>query len=291
MFELAAFRKANPTGPISLLPLFLLGLVAVCNTWPWFFCAATLVLEHVVISTATESGRGGARWLYILGVFLFPPLVAMVHGCRKKYREKHQLVRDMRSFDLDELHCENDFDRDFILGAVEKWYGSREAFTGLVRGSLCEELLNLLPSPHLPFCYAALLATSLASFFLESAASLHLSGADSSALAVYVLSWGSFFLCAVPVAFNLTFFMADRFAAPSACLLDWARTLFCTMVVLAWDLVSMALAILTAWLGSVWYSLACFLVHLVIIFWVFWPSRTGSPGKNQSPPSLAFNLR
>ena len=226
MFELAAFHKANPTRPITLLPLFLLGLVAVCCVWPWFFCAATLVLEHVV-STASESGKGGARWLYIIGVSLFPPLVMTIHGCRKKYQEKHQLLMDMRSFDLDELQCENDLDRDFILDAVERWYSSRQAFTNLVRGPLCDELLKTLPRLRLPFRYAAVMATSLASFFLESVASLHLSGADSSALAVYIFSWGSFFVCGVLVAFNLTFFLADQFAAPSSnSLLDWGKPFF-----------------------------------------------------------------
>ena len=185
----------------------------------------------------------------------------------------------MRSFDLDKLHCENEFDRDFILGAVDKWYGSRHTFTDLVRGSLCEELLSMLPTPHLPFRYAAVISSSIASLFLESAASLHVSGADSLALAVYILSWGSFFLCGIPLAFNLTFYLADRFAAPSGCVLDWAKTLICTLIVLAWDIASMGLATLTAASGSISYSLACFLFHLMITFWVFWPSCVCSKGK------------
>ena len=281
MFELAAFRKANPTRPISLLPLFLLGLVAVCCLWEWSFSLAALVLGHVTLAATENSNPGEAAWLWILGGFLFLPLMVLVHVCRKKYQEKHQLLMDMRSFDLDKLHCENEFDRDFILGAVDKWYGSRHTFTDLVRGPLCEELLGMLPTPHLPFRYAVVITSSIASLFLEIAAGLHLSGADSSALAVYMLSWGSFFLCAIPVAFNLTFYLADMFAAPSGCVLDWAKTLTCTIIVLAWDLTSMGLATLTAASGSIWYSLACFLFHLVFIFWVFWPSPVGSTGKGQ----------
>ena len=49
------------------------------------------------------------------------------------------------SFDLEKLHCENEFDRDFTPGAVDKWYGRRHTFTDLVRGPLCEELLSMLP--------------------------------------------------------------------------------------------------------------------------------------------------
>ena len=68
-------------------------------------------------STATGVGPGTTLWLGIAGAFLFLPTVAMVHACRMKYREKHQLLMDLRRFQLERLSCEEAFDRELILNA------------------------------------------------------------------------------------------------------------------------------------------------------------------------------
>ena len=271
MFELAAFRKANPTRPISLLPLFLLGLVAVATVWLWFVCVGVSLLVHVV-STTTDSGTGTPAWVGILGAFLFLPLIALVHASRMKYREKHQLLMDLRQFHLESLSCETDFDRDFILNAIDEWYGSRNSFATLVRGTLREELLSMLPTPHLPLSYAVLVSSSLASAFLEIVAGLHLAGAENLTTLVFVLSNGSFFLTGIPIGFNLVFYLGDRLAAPGSRVPDFAKTLAGAGLVLAWILASSSVALVLTQIGSVWYSLTCFVLHLILMLWVFRPS-------------------
>ena len=72
MFELAAFRKANPTRGISLLPLFLMGLVALCCLWQWSFCMGILVLGHVTTASGETASPGESGWLWILAGVPFP---------------------------------------------------------------------------------------------------------------------------------------------------------------------------------------------------------------------------
>lgn len=81
------------------------------------------------------------------------------------------------------------------IHAWPRWYGSKEAFENLVRGPLCEELLGVLSSPHLPFSYAALISTSTASAALDSAIAAARVAPDSSAATIGILCWSSYLLC------------------------------------------------------------------------------------------------
>ena len=81
------------------------------------------------------------------------------------------------------------------IHAWPRWYGSKEAFENLVRGPLCEELLGVLSSPHLPFSYAALISTSTASAALDSAIAAARVAPDSSAAMIGILCWSSYLLC------------------------------------------------------------------------------------------------
>ena len=283
MFELAAFRKAHPTRPISLLPLFLFLLVAVVTMWMWFVALGFLILHHVA-STATGVGPGTAAWVGIGGAFLFLPTVAVVHICRIKYREKHQLLMDLRGFQLERLSCEVDFDREFILNAVEQWYGSRNSFVSLVQGPLCEELLSMLPTPHLPLSFAALITSSMASLFLEQLAGLYLAGADSKAMVIFALSFSPPLVLSVLLGFNLLFYLGDRLAAAQSRVFDVTKTLASAGMLLAWILSSMGVATQVSSTGSVWYSLAWSLLHVVLLLWVFKPSgRAMASGQSAIP--------
>ena len=185
MFELAAFRKVNPKGPISVLPLFLSSLVAV--VWLWVGLASFAIV--LILNFMPELVLPGeASYIWVLSSIYFLPLLLLFHFCRKKYQEKHRLLLDLRHFKLEELSCETEFDRNFIHEAVDKWYGGREAFTGLVRGPLCMELLAMMPTPHMPLGYAVSVSTFLASLLVELAVDLHLADVDSLTFVIGVFS-------------------------------------------------------------------------------------------------------
>ena len=63
------------------------------------------------------------------------PFVVMVHILRRNLLAKQELFASLDNFDVDKAQCAKEFDREFVLQAIENWYGSREAFTDYVRGS------------------------------------------------------------------------------------------------------------------------------------------------------------
>ena len=230
-----------------------------------------MILQHFVRNTAV-GGPGATVYVVILGAFLLLPTVFLVHASRMKYREKHQLLMDLRHFQLETLSCETEFDRSFIMNAVDEWYGSRETFTNLVRGPLCEELLSMLPNPHLPLSFAALIASSPTAQFLEQAASLHLAGANSAAIFVHIFSSACYLLCLPPLFFNLVFYVADRLAAPGTWVPDCMKTFAGVGLALAWVLGSVTAALRSRDTGSVWLSLICVILHVMLTVWVFRPA-------------------
>ena len=133
----------------------------------------------------------------------------------------------------------------------------------------------MLPRPRLPLSFAALITSSSASFFLEQVAGLYLAGADSSAMVIYILSFSPPLILSTLLGLNLLFYLGDRLAAAGSRVSDFAKTVACASMVVVWTLSSLALATQLSSRGSVWYSLAWFLLHLILNAWVFRPSPYG----------------
>ena len=159
----------------------------------------------------------------------------------RNYREKHQLLLDLESFELSKLCCESKFDQDFIYSAVELWYGSRESFTQFVREPLRQELLDMMPRPHLPRGYAALIMTVGVSFLLDAIIGFFHAFPGMEVL-IFSISWGSYLLCCVPVGWNLFFCLCDWLADGHG-VVGSAKTLFVTAAIVAWNLLGMGLSI------------------------------------------------
>ncbi|CAE7189968.1 unnamed protein product [Symbiodinium necroappetens] len=147
IFELAAYRTANPEGKITIAPLYVEQIVAVILICAYGM-AATFVTARVLIQ---ERFR-----VVVYGVAALPALV-VVHMLRKVFQDRQQLVSDLHSFDLDAVRCQNDFDREFIHTAILKWYGSKDSFREFVQGPLREELVGKGSRIHLSGPYLALL--------------------------------------------------------------------------------------------------------------------------------------
>ena len=268
IFELAAFRKANPTYPIRVVPLFLFGAVSFCWVWALLFSYGCLWLANGV---AEIESVGGPGYALIFGGGVFMPVCFLVHFCRGKYREKHQLLEDLKAFDLSKVTCVNEFDRDFICGAIDRWYGSQEAFVDVVRGPLRDELLGMLPTPHLPFGHALFISTCAGSFLVEGVAALHQVGKLDSDAAIALFAWSSYLLLGIPIGFNLLFYISDRFASRKDCVTSLGKTLAAGSILAVWNLLSVGFSTISSWYGSIWLSMACFSFHLILLIWVFQP--------------------
>ena len=74
--------------------------------------------------------------------------------------------QELRSFTLESVQCQKDFDRKFIHIAIASWYGSAEAFSQYVRGPLRQELLQSARA-RLPAGYSFLIVTPLLSLGMD----------------------------------------------------------------------------------------------------------------------------
>lgn len=131
VFEIAAYRKVNPRGALVLAPMFVERTVLLV-----VFGAFTMAGFFWIIDANNYDPR-------VKAIFVaFNPLILLVHFLRSNARDKTTLLQDLERFDLENVHCSLDSDREFVMAAIDRWYGSRKAFTEYVRGPLRQELLN-----------------------------------------------------------------------------------------------------------------------------------------------------
>eukprot|EP00435_Cladocopium_sp_Y103_P038152 s3009_g10.t1 len=264
-FELVGFRRANPEGKIVFAPLFIERSAAICALIE--FCFAILI--NVVLGYADMRTRQANTALYFLAL-LFLPVVFVVHTMRCNYKEKGRLILDLTTFDVDKLVCTSDFDRAFILSAIAAWYGSKEALRDFVRSTLREELLGLLPSPHLPLAYAALILSSLLAWNCDMTLSLYKSGATWEELLRHVLLFYTFFTNWFWCALNGIFYLSDKTSSPGGNrLLDWSKTLAVAGVMFLWCFVGFTLCVIlvrsTTVVGLVLYVMFSMTLPLFIL--------------------------
>lgn len=158
VFELAAFRIANPSGRIVVRPLF----VELQTLWyilGGIFCGAITIgwLSTGLPYTAA----------YIVAYLLASsPFLFICHWNRRYMSEKYQLISSLEHFRLADVLCRLDKDKEFIYDSINDWYGSEEAFAEHVRGPLKEELLS--STTDIPLSYSLLMVTPFFSVSLDT---------------------------------------------------------------------------------------------------------------------------
>ena len=176
VFELAAFRTANPDGKITPAPLYLEVVVAVMWLGGWMVVLATRAAQVL----RTES--------FPVPFFLpgLAPTLLLFHAFRKSLARKRQLFDDLDNFDLSKVHCTNEEDKKFIHSAIVEWYGSLDGFAAYVRGPLRKELLAEGFGANIPLSYALVVATPLSSYAWDGLAGLIRAGAPISVQLSYL---------------------------------------------------------------------------------------------------------
>ena len=259
LFEITGFRQANPEGKVTMAPLFMERSVAICAFIMW--CA---VLSITIVHTLTEVEFRQTNILILFAAVFFLPIIFVVHAMRYNYRDKKRLISDLKNFDLDKLRCTSDFDRAFIFSAIDAWYGSREAFRDFVQSSLREELLNSLPSPRLPYAYAAFILSSPLAWVLDTTLDVYKAGLEGEYVFRRCLAYLGlilWFWC----AFNGIFYLSDISASfGRTVLLDWSKTFGVAGVIFLWILTGFALLQAVNRSGSI-SGLVCFLAFSVLL--------------------------
>ncbi|CAE7030930.1 unnamed protein product [Symbiodinium natans] len=122
IFELAAYRTANPTGKITLAPVFVESAVAA------YFVASYLACVSFTLD------RQSFLFLSLVGQMVSTYI--LIWYLRRNLSVKRKLISDLQNFDIAQAQCRLQYDRDFVLDAITDWFGSQEAFTDYVRGNL-----------------------------------------------------------------------------------------------------------------------------------------------------------
>ncbi|CAK9073673.1 unnamed protein product [Durusdinium trenchii] len=174
VFELAAYRTANPGGKVTLAPLFVEMAVAVYLIGYYLTCLVFVIdLEaYLAVSLLSQLALS-----FLLVCFLRRSLVA-----------KRKLFRDLDTFDVDLAQCRLQYDRDFVFNAITEWFGSKEAFTEYVRAHLGEAAMSAFSASTIPLQYHILLVTSEVSLNLDNFMALWKGGMPSEVLCSHFLA-------------------------------------------------------------------------------------------------------
>ncbi|CAE7229696.1 unnamed protein product [Symbiodinium pilosum] len=178
VFELAAYRKMNPTGRITKAPLYLES----------FACQIFLCFH------AASIGLSFARIFYDLGqIFVLALLLGagvcsfpVAYSLRQKSLERQRLLLGLDTFEVREVECRDEFDRNYIHNAIKSWYGSLDAFSEYVRGPFREEVhLHF----QLPVLYNCIIMTPLTAFCLDFVVAMLKTNAPAGDVLAYVLGF------------------------------------------------------------------------------------------------------
>eukprot|EP00435_Cladocopium_sp_Y103_P069634 s456_g33.t1 len=170
VFEVAAFRTANPEGEIILHPLTIeIGVTAL------FVACALGTMFYQGFITAVGSDPG-ARSLVLIPALL--PSLGAIRILRRQSFMRRVLLTQLRNFDVDRAECRNDFDRHYIEAAILHWYGTKEKFAEYVRGPLAFEFLDRLTNNHVKLgAYVLIILSAPVAAGLELCMSLWIGGA------------------------------------------------------------------------------------------------------------------
>ena len=172
MFELAAYHKLNPSGKITIAPVFVEAIV--CLLLVYMHVASWLFVALRISST------GGTSWIWVVLACTAGSSFPLGHALRHICMYKQIMLSDLRNFDFQTVACANESDRVMIREAIVCWYGSVEAFSEFVRGPFCKVVHDSVKTPGgMPFGYALMLATPIFNTAVDSWLSLLLTNAPA----------------------------------------------------------------------------------------------------------------
>lgn len=265
VFEIAAYRAANPEGEIELAPIFV--ELTVLVLWVMIFCSTCL--SYAVSFTP--------KYFWVAMPFALVPQLVAAHFLRRLISQKHRLIESMANFDVDKAECREEFDRKFVMTAIDAWYGSREAFNQYVQGPVRNELLQKR-STQIPSAYFLLLIAAVSAPSFEVFIGFCLDGFPADVLWIRVLSKQiGFFFASQMVTLKILLYLCDRFAMPpsiphlSACprvggLCDFLQTVLIYLSYILVDLGSYAVCRRSqghVWSAALYCSVMLFLAGLL----------------------------
>ncbi|CAE7021168.1 unnamed protein product [Symbiodinium microadriaticum] len=246
IFEIAAYRKLNPTGKIVISPMYVEEVL--CQIYIWMHCFSAVYWYH------RQGLADGPETMLVGGMFMLAgcSLLPAMHALRKGILSRHQLLHDLECFSIDRVDCTNDFDRQAIFNAIVRWYGSLENFSEYVRGPFRQEVLGIVKPCGFTLPYIFLATTPINALCLEGFLALCKGGAPAESILSYFVSVvvGNNMLW-LPASMVFLDFVSKRIVSPSG---RWNGHLQTLMIFLVMSALTMAGAMCAVgtYTGSVW---------------------------------------
>jgi len=279
VFEIAAYRFINPNGQITLAPLFF--ETGVAMLWLGQYIIMIIYIQLLMVSPTLPRFMAPAA---------IAPFVVMVHILRRNLSAKQELFASLDNFDVDKADCAKEFDREFVLQAIERWYGSREAFTDYVRGPLRKELLAKANS-GLPLQYIFVIVSPTLSLCIDILLGIIKRGLPLRFVFCYVLSilFGTI-LFSGAVQIRIGIWVCERFAAPykSGCC-DWLQSVMVFLVSFVLGITGFLLSVIaySTSLGAsfAWCAFAICIFGLSLLNWECVAAKLKRGAPSQTSPT------
>ncbi|CAE7492863.1 unnamed protein product [Symbiodinium sp. CCMP2456] len=196
VFELAAYRTANPNGKVSLSPVFVESAVAA-----YFF-------TDYVIALLFSLDRGALFAATLVGQLL--STFVLFRYLRRSLSVKRKLISDLQNFELEKAQCRLEYDRDFVLSAITEWFGSKDTFTDYVRNDLGEAAMSGYMAMTIPLQYQLLIVLPEVSLNLENTMALWCGNVPSEVIVSQFLAMVlGYSLCWRMVTLSLAVFLCQ----------------------------------------------------------------------------------
>ena len=195
VFELAAYRKLNPRGQVTITPLYL-GVVF----------SEIFLLLHAVGFAWVFVRMFSFRLNLVVVTCVCTCLLPVAHSYRHNILYRQQLLSSLETFNVKDAECSNDFDREYIHTAITALYGSLDAFSMYVRGPFRQEVSVPL---HPPLGSMMLLTTAMNSVSLDYLVGLLKARAPTQSVMAFIVS--------ILIGFNLLWLPATGLCLIFAC--------------------------------------------------------------------------
>ena len=201
IFEIAAYRKLKPEGRIIIAPVNNEFSALLMFLWWQTSCCAFWIVR-------SREGGGDIMAVLLLLLCVFCALVpASAYSIWRNHKSSEKLKNDLANFDVKNVHCSNDFDRECIHEAIITWYGTLDAFSEYVRGPFTQEVLKLMrASGSVSSHYIILPLSPLICLSLDTFLALCKAGAPARVLMTFfcchVVSLDLLFMPAVAIFFS-----------------------------------------------------------------------------------------
>ncbi|CAE7500753.1 unnamed protein product [Symbiodinium natans] len=216
VFELAAYRRANPLGKVRFQALFIERDFLVL----WICCFVLTSVSYIcLVSPSIELPPG---WFLVLTPLWLAPAV---HVARHGFLDQEQMLRSLEDFDLNAATCTKEIDREFIHAAISRWYGSLPHFVDYVQKVLAKELKKNVSQNRVPLKYCLMAASPVMGFHLDVIGALLAADVRADVVARLFAQFVSVDVVGIWLI-KFFFWLARRFARPRFTwrALDWMQS-------------------------------------------------------------------